>query len=202
MFLLSSTTLSVNAADIANGKKIVDVNCVACHQDGVMGAPKIGVKADWEKRAKQGVKGLIKNAVNGLGSMPAKGGNHQLSESDIADSVAYFLDSAKVKASASPKAKVDPKKANGVTRERLRLSLDADNIESRPLWKPLHLQPVCKDSEYYGGKVAEELFQKGLCLPSGSNLSQEDLNRIVKIINQVFATEGSKGKEAGNMKIA
>lgn len=66
----------------------------------------------------------------------------------------------------------------GFTREDLRLKLLEDNIESRPLWKPLHLQPVFEMHPYYGEKVAETLFQKGLCLPSGSNLSPKDMMRI------------------------
>lgn len=81
---------------------------------------------------------------------------------------------------------IEPSKANEITRERVRLTLDAENIESRPLWKPLHLQPVFKYAEYYGGKIAEDLFQHGLCLPSGSNLRIEDLEKIVGIIRTVF----------------
>lgn len=70
----------------------------------------------------------------------------------------------------------------GFTSEKLRLALEAENIESRPLWKPMHMQPVFESSPYYGGKVAEELFEKGLCLPSGSNLSDEDRDRIQSVI--------------------
>ncbi len=66
----------------------------------------------------------------------------------------------------------------GFNREDLRLKLLEDNIESRPLWKPMHLQPVFTDCPYYGGRVAEILFEKGLCLPSGSNLTDEDRARI------------------------
>ncbi|HLP65550.1 DegT/DnrJ/EryC1/StrS family aminotransferase [Flavobacterium sp.] len=77
---------------------------------------------------------------------------------------------------------VNPDKANGLTREKLRLQLEAENIESRPLWKPMHLQPIFADCPYYGGTVAERLFQNGLCLPSGSNLSDEDRNRIETVI--------------------
>ncbi len=66
----------------------------------------------------------------------------------------------------------------GICREDLRLSLLEDNIESRPLWKPMHLQPVFENSPYYGDKVAEKLFVEGLCLPSGSNLNLEDRERI------------------------
>lgn len=74
----------------------------------------------------------------------------------------------------------------GKTREDLRLAFLEDNIESRPLWKPMHLQPIFYDSLYYGGKVAEELFEKGLCLPSGSNLTDDDRERIKTVIDKTF----------------
>src|SRR5690606_4954870 len=74
----------------------------------------------------------------------------------------------------------------GKTREDLRLALLEDNIESRPLWKPMHLQPVFADAPYYGGKVAEELFENGLCLPSGSNLTDGEKQRIVAVIESVL----------------
>src|SRR5690606_24125575 len=80
---------------------------------------------------------------------------------------------------------VDPK-VTGKTREDLRLALLVDNIESRPLWKPMHLQPVFSNSPYYGGTVSEELFENGLCLPSGSNLTDEERERIAKKIKEVF----------------
>lgn len=81
---------------------------------------------------------------------------------------------------------VDPLKTGGITREDIRLALEAVNIESRPLWKPMHLQPLCKDLPYYGNKVCEDLFENGLCLPSGSNLNDADRNRISKAIKAVF----------------
>ncbi|OUC07960.1 hypothetical protein RY27_11900, partial [Litorilinea aerophila] len=56
----------------------------------------------------------------------------------------------------------------GATREEIRLALEAANIESRPVWKPMHLQPVFRDCEYVGSGVAEDLFERGLCLPSGT----------------------------------
>ena len=77
---------------------------------------------------------------------------------------------------------VDEVKA-GFSREELRLHLEESNIESRPLWKPMHLQPAFKDNPYYGNNIAEALFDKGLCLPSGSNVSNNDRNRISKVIN-------------------
>ncbi|WP_223550126.1 DegT/DnrJ/EryC1/StrS aminotransferase family protein [Aestuariivivens sp. NBU2969] len=78
-------------------------------------------------------------------------------------------------------ARVD-KEVAGFSSEDLRLVLLNNNIESRPLWKPMHLQPVFKNAPYYGNKVAEELFNCGLCLPSGSNLSTEDKKRIESVI--------------------
>ena len=81
---------------------------------------------------------------------------------------------------------IDPKESGGVTREDVRWALEKENIESRPLWKPMHLQPVFKEYPYYGGNVSEKLFEEGLCLPSGSNLSEEELGRVVKCIVQVF----------------
>jgi dTDP-4-amino-4,6-dideoxygalactose transaminase len=81
---------------------------------------------------------------------------------------------------------IDPKESGGVTREDVRLTLEKENIESRPLWKPMHLQPVFKGTPYYGGNVSETLFEKGLCLPSGSNLREDELERVVKCIEGVF----------------
>jgi dTDP-4-amino-4,6-dideoxygalactose transaminase len=84
---------------------------------------------------------------------------------------------------------IDEKKTNGITRETLRLALDAENIESRPLWKPMHLQPIFEKYPYYGTTVAESLFENGLCLPSGSNLSDDDRNRIKEVIQFVFSNQ-------------
>jgi len=74
----------------------------------------------------------------------------------------------------------------GKGREDLRLALEKENIESRPLWKPMHLQPVFEKYPYYGGKVCETLFENGLCLPSGSNLTTEDQNRLRAVFHQFF----------------
>lgn len=71
-------------------------------------------------------------------------------------------------------------------REALRLVLEQENIESRPLWKPMHLQPVFQNYPYYGTKVSEALFEKGLCLPSGSNLTESDLERIQQVLLRFF----------------
>lgn len=80
---------------------------------------------------------------------------------------------------------VDPE-ITGKDREALRLAFLEDNIESRPLWKPMHLQPVFENSPYYGGNVSEKLFDNGLCLPSGSNLSDDDRERITKVVHTYF----------------
>jgi dTDP-4-amino-4,6-dideoxygalactose transaminase len=67
-------------------------------------------------------------------------------------------------------------------REMIRLALQEEDIESRPLWKPMHLQPVFSGEACYTDGTAEDLFARGLCLPSGSNLLEEDLSRIVNLI--------------------
>ena len=85
---------------------------------------------------------------------------------------------------------VDPEKANGMTRETMRLALEAENIESRPLWKPMHLQPIFQQYPYYGEKVAETLFENGLCLPSGSNLTDDDRKRIKAVLAKLFGQKG------------
>lgn len=81
---------------------------------------------------------------------------------------------------------IDPVVTNGITREILRLALESENIESRPLWKPMHLQPVFSEYPYYGNNVAENLFENGLCLPSGSNLTNEDRERIAIVVRNLF----------------
>jgi dTDP-4-amino-4,6-dideoxygalactose transaminase len=70
----------------------------------------------------------------------------------------------------------------GATPEAVRKHLEAHNIESRPVWKPLHLQPVFRECRVAGGLLAESVFEKGLCLPSGSSLTQADVERIVSVI--------------------
>ncbi len=79
---------------------------------------------------------------------------------------------------------IDPA-AFGADREAVRLALEAENIEARPVWKPMHRQPVFAGCEAIGGKVAESLFADGLCLPSGSNLTESDLERVVAIVRRV-----------------
>jgi dTDP-4-amino-4,6-dideoxygalactose transaminase len=72
------------------------------------------------------------------------------------------------------------------TRENIRLGLENQNIESRPLWKPMHMQPVFKDLPYFGGNVAEDMFNRGLCLPSGSGMSHQDLERVIMEIKKIL----------------
>lgn len=73
---------------------------------------------------------------------------------------------------------VNKEATKGIDREQIRLSLEKENIESRPLWKPLHKQPIFEQYPFYGDGTSERLFENGLCLPSGSNMSEEDLERI------------------------
>lgn len=80
---------------------------------------------------------------------------------------------------------IDPEIA-GFTREDLRAKFNEDHIESRPLWKPMHLQPVFEGSPYYGGTVAEKLFENGLCLPSGSNMTDAERSRIAAVVQKLY----------------
>ncbi|MCH2114803.1 MAG: aminotransferase class I/II-fold pyridoxal phosphate-dependent enzyme [Pirellulales bacterium] len=75
---------------------------------------------------------------------------------------------------------------SGVSPERLLQEFAAENIEARPMWKPMHLQPLFRDAQYRGGKVAEDIFARGLCLPSGSSLTEQDLQRIASVFRSVF----------------
>jgi pyridoxal phosphate-dependent aminotransferase EpsN len=91
---------------------------------------------------------------------------------------------------------VDPDRF-GATREDVRLALQAENIESRPAWKPMHLQTPYAGYRVRGGEVAERLFRHGLCLPSGSNLDDDDLARITRIIRAVAGRNVPAGSKPG-----
>jgi dTDP-4-amino-4,6-dideoxygalactose transaminase len=80
---------------------------------------------------------------------------------------------------------IDPLKTGGISREDVRLALEDHNIESRPLWKPMHLQPVYDGTKFFGSGVCEQLFEQGLCLPSGSNLSDHEFNRIFEVLTGI-----------------
>jgi len=73
----------------------------------------------------------------------------------------------------------------GFSREDLRQKLEAENIESRPLWKPMHLQPVFSNLPFYGNNTSENLFNTGLCLPSGSSLTDEDILHVTEVIKSI-----------------
>lgn len=75
--------------------------------------------------------------------------------------------------------------AFGATREDVRLALEAANIEARPVWKPMHLQPIFAECEAIGGAVSEDLFERGLCLPSGSSMTREEQARVVQVVRDV-----------------
>jgi pyridoxal phosphate-dependent aminotransferase EpsN len=83
----------------------------------------------------------------------------------------------------------------GAGHEAVRLALEDENIEARPLWKPMHLQPVYERYERVGGAVAEHLFEHGLCLPSGSNLNRVDLERVVECVRRTAGGKGEVGRE-------
>jgi pyridoxal phosphate-dependent aminotransferase EpsN len=78
--------------------------------------------------------------------------------------------------------------ATGVSRDALIAALAAENIESRPVWKPMHIQPVFRDVERVGGEVAEDLFRRGICLPSSSSLTAEDQQRVIAVVRRVLTT--------------
>jgi dTDP-4-amino-4,6-dideoxygalactose transaminase len=77
-----------------------------------------------------------------------------------------------------------PAKSKGITRESIRVALVKEKIESRPLWKPMHLQPVFSGAPAFLNGISEKLFAYGLCLPSGSNLKEEELNLVVDVIRK------------------
>jgi dTDP-4-amino-4,6-dideoxygalactose transaminase len=81
---------------------------------------------------------------------------------------------------------IDPILTGGISREDVRLALDAENIESRPLWKPMHMQPVYEGVKFYGSGVCKKLFEQGLCLPSGSNLTEEEFDRVFIALRKIF----------------
>ncbi len=80
---------------------------------------------------------------------------------------------------------IDSTKTGGICREDVRLGLDAENIESRPLWKPMHLQPVYEGTKFFGTGECAKLFEQGLCLPSGSNLTDEQFERIFEVLTKI-----------------
>ncbi len=82
---------------------------------------------------------------------------------------------------------VEPTANKGLTREEIRLVMDEENIESRPLWKPMHQQPVFATSKNYLNGVSDMLFENGLCLPSGSNLTEDEFNRIFNCLDTIFS---------------
>jgi dTDP-4-amino-4,6-dideoxygalactose transaminase len=81
---------------------------------------------------------------------------------------------------------IDPAQTGGISREDVRLILEKQHIDSRPLWKPMHMQPVYEGSPFFGSGVCVKLFEQGLCLPSGSNLTDEDFDRIFTALDGIF----------------
>tara|TARA_B100001287_G_C22647404_1_gene513454 strand:- start:457 stop:1599 length:1143 start_codon:yes stop_codon:yes gene_type:complete len=81
---------------------------------------------------------------------------------------------------------IDKLKFSNIDREKVRIELLKENIESRPLWKPMHMQPIYKNCSFYGADTCEKIFNNGLCLPSGSSLDEYDKDRIRKILSNIF----------------
>ena len=81
---------------------------------------------------------------------------------------------------------IDPIFNKGLSCEEIRLELELENIEARPLWKPMHQQPVFLNARRYLNGVSDKLFADGLCLPSGSNLTKEEFQRIFECLDRVF----------------
>ena len=81
---------------------------------------------------------------------------------------------------------INPSSNKGLTRDYTRLAMDIENIETRPLWKPMHSQPVFASSKKYLNGVSDKLFEIGLCLPSGSNLSEDEFDRILNKLDEIF----------------
>jgi dTDP-4-amino-4,6-dideoxygalactose transaminase len=81
---------------------------------------------------------------------------------------------------------IDPAINKGLTSEEIRLAMDEENIETRPLWKPMHQQPIFASSKNYLNGVSDKLFENGLCLPSGSNLTEEEFERIFECLDKIF----------------
>jgi dTDP-4-amino-4,6-dideoxygalactose transaminase len=79
---------------------------------------------------------------------------------------------------------VHPDGSGGIDREKIRITLEGENIESRPLWKPMHLQPLYQDAGFYGNGVSESLFKYGLCLPSGSGMTDQELDRVISTLKK------------------
>jgi len=77
----------------------------------------------------------------------------------------------------------------GADRDEVRMELEKQNIEARPVWKPMHMQPVFKECKMRGGDVCKDLFDRGLCLPSGTAMTGRDLNRVIGIIRKIHAKD-------------
>lgn len=89
-----------------------------------------------------------------------------------------------------------PEENMGMTSETIRVALEEENIEARPLWKPMHMQPLYENGEFFGNGYCEELFANGLCLPSCSSMSDDDWSRITEVLDRLFKEYSSKVKTA------
>jgi dTDP-4-amino-4,6-dideoxygalactose transaminase len=96
---------------------------------------------------------------------------------------------------------IDSNKTGGISREDVRLGLDAENIDSRPLWKPMHLQPVYEGTKFFGTGVCVKLFEQGLCLPSGSNLTDVEFERIFEALTKIFGERFQERRSVASNRI-
>ncbi len=132
---------------------------------------------DFYVRELSGIEGIGFQASDTIA--PVEVSHSRLSNSDgVAQKVQYFSNRWLSCITIDPQI--------GTTREDIRLALEKQNIETRPLWKPMHLQPIFANAPYYGSDVCEKLFDNGLCLPSGSNLSDDDRSRVLEAIIEVI----------------
>ncbi len=121
--------------DVAAGKAVYDKACFACHKSGVMGAPKLGSKEDWASRVKQGRSTLLDHTLNGLNSMPARGGNPALSDADLGNAVAYMVKQAGL-SFAAPAKKKTAKKAVAKAKPKAKAAVAVAPKAKPPVAKP------------------------------------------------------------------
>jgi pyridoxal phosphate-dependent aminotransferase EpsN len=95
---------------------------------------------------------------------------------------------------------IDPAEL-GATRDDLLAALAAEDIEARPVWKPMHLQPVFAACDRVGGAVSEDLFARGICLPSSSSLTKEEQDRVVAVIRRAARTDAPGARERAAWKV-
>ena len=156
---------TATAADIKNGYKVIKQACAACHAGGVMGAPKLGSNSDWAPRAKQGMDKLLDHAINGLNSMPARGGQPQLTDAQLEDAVTAMLKDAKItiakakkvkKKSSTKKQKKSKGKQSLVKRSKPAKAMRFNRLMKPPSeWNPPPFEDGIHDEEGEGAYILQ-----------------------------------------------